>query len=356
MADNPAKPNLSQSQAEYIVKKYYNLTPSKLRSLPSYDDQNFCIAAAEGGAYVLKIMNSVHTQEPTMIELQTYAMNFLHDNGLPTQTAQKTAMGYPMFLKRIDCGSGLQKYLVRLLTYLPGIHISEVPSSPQLLYEVGRTAAKMDVALNEMKHPQLNVLEREDFIWSLSSIPLLEKYMKVLEGDPLLEVVKSVLHQYKTTVAPQNSSFRKCLIHGDFNDLNVLVEANESNGYKISGIIDFGDMNFGCYVYELAITIAYMMLEHPNAIEVGGAILAGWESVFPLNAAERDCLFWLVLSRLCQSVVIARHSVTLQPENEEYLMISSKKGIPILRKLFEMGKEQVEKEWFQSAAQFSDGK
>ncbi|XP_051930593.1 hydroxylysine kinase [Hippocampus zosterae] len=354
MSANHDKPNISHSQAVDIVKKYYNLTTSQLHCLPSYDDQNFCIATVEGGKYVLKIMNSVHTKNPTVIELQTYAMNFLHENGLPTQTTRKTTMGQDMFLEGIDCGYGLQKYLVRLLTYLPGVPISEVPLSPQLLYEVGRTAARMDNALNEMEHPQLSVLQREGFIWSLSNIPLLENYMKVLEGQPLLGVVMSVFHQYKTAVAPKSTSFRTCLIHGDFNDLNLLVQDDESNGYKISGIIDFGDLNFGCYVYELAITITYMMLEHPNPIEVGGHILAGWESVFPLNAAERDCLFWLVLSRLCQSIVMAHHSVTLQPENEEYLMITSKKGIPILHMLFEMGKEQVEKVWFQSAARFKD--
>ncbi|XP_061540259.1 hydroxylysine kinase [Phycodurus eques] len=356
MAANHTKPNLSQSQAAEIVKKHYKLTPLQLRCLPSYDDQNFFIATVEGGEYLLKILNSVYTKDPILIELQTYATNFLHENGLPTQTTLKTTMGQNMILEDIDCGSGLQKHLVRLLTYLPGIPISDVSFSSQLLYEVGQTAARMDNTLKEMEHPQLCVLQREGFIWSLSNIPLLEKYMKVLDGDPLLEVVKSVIQHYKTAVAPKYSSFRACLIHGDFNDLNVLVQANESNDYKISGIIDFGDMNFGCYVYELAITITYMMLEHPNPIDVGGPILAGWESVFPLNASERDCLFWLVLSRLCQSLVIARFSVTLQPENEEYLMLSSKKGIPILRKLFEIGKEQVEKVWFQGAAQFNDRK
>ncbi|XP_061681076.1 hydroxylysine kinase isoform X2 [Syngnathoides biaculeatus] len=356
MSTNHAKPNFSQSQAAEIVKKHYNLTPSQLHRLPSYDDQNFCIATVEGGKYLLKIMNSVNTKDPTLIELQTYAMNFLHENGLPTQMTIKTTMGQDMILEDIDCGSGLQKHLVRLLTYLPGVPIHEVPSSSQLLYEVGQTAARMDNTLKEMKHPQLCVLQRDGFIWSLSNIPILEKYIKVLDGDPLLEVVRSVLQQYKTAVAPKYSSFRTCVIHGDFNDLNVLVQANETNGYKISGIIDFGDMNFGYYIYELAITITYMMLEHPNPIDVAGPILAGWESVFPLNAAERECLFWLVLSRLCQSLVMARFSVTFQPENEEYLMLSSKKGITVLRKLFEIGKEQVEKVWFQSAAQFSDKK
>ncbi|XP_057698295.1 hydroxylysine kinase isoform X2 [Corythoichthys intestinalis] len=309
MAANNTKPKLSKSQAAEIVQKHYKLTPTNLRFLPSYDDQNIYIATVEGGEYLLKIMNTVHTRDPTLIELQSYAMNFLHQSGLPTQTTLKTTTGQLMIQEDIDCGYGLQKYLVRLLTYLPGIPIAEVPLSPELLYQVGRIAATMDNILQKMEHPQLNVLQRDGFIWSLSNICLLEKWLNVLDGDPLLEIVKSVLHQFKTAVAPKYSSFRECLIHGDFNDLNVLVQENEKNGYKISGIIDFGDLNFGCYVNELAVTIAYMMLEHPNPLE---------------------------------------------PENEEYLMCSSKKGIPLLRKLFEIGKEQVEKVWVKSAAEFRD--
>lgn len=115
-------------------------------------------------------------------------------------------------------------------------------------------------------------------------------------------------------------------------------------------------MNSGYYIHELAITVMYMMIEHPNPIEVGGPVLAGWESVLPLNEAEKDCLYMLVLCRFCQSLVLARYSVSLQPENAEYLMISSKRGIHIVCQLWELGKEHVEKVWFQSAAQFSDRK
>lgn len=136
----------------------------------------------------------------------------------------------------------------------------------------------------------------------------------------------------------------------------MLVQPDESDGHRISGILDFGDMNSGYYIYELAIAIMYMMTEHPTPIEVGGPVLAGWESVLPLNEAEKDCLYVLVLSRFCQSLVLARHSVILHPENAEYLMITSRKGVHIFHQLWELGKEQVEKVWFQSAAQFSDRK
>lgn len=49
-----------------------------------------------------------------------------------------------MNLPLSDCGYGCQKYLVRLLTYLPGTTLSKVPLTPQLLFETGKTAARMD--------------------------------------------------------------------------------------------------------------------------------------------------------------------------------------------------------------------
>lgn len=339
-----------------LVKRLYKLTPSTIRTLPSYDDQNFYVATVEGGEYVMKIMNSEDSKNLSLIEMQTYTMSFLHQNGLPSQTALPTASGKLMSLEEMDCGYGCQNYLVRLLTYLPGTTISKAPLTPQLLYETGKTAARMDQILHKMEHPNLGVLERENFIWSLTNFPLLEKYFYVLDGDPLQDTVKSVMHQFKTSVLPRRSEFRKCVNHGDFNDLNILVQPTENGGHRISGILDFGDMNSGYYIHELAITIMYMMIEHPNPIEVGGPVLAGWESVLPLNKVEKDCLYLLMLCRFCQSFVLARYSVTLHPENEEYLMITSRRGIRILHQLWELGKEQVEKVWFESAARFTETK
>lgn len=109
-------------------------------------------------------------------------------------------------------------------------------------------------------------------------------------------------------------------------------------------------MSSGYFVFELAIMIMYMMIESTNLLEVGGPVIAGFESVFPLNTDERDALYTLVLSRFCQSLVYARATVLQQPENEEYLMITTKKGIRILQLLWEKGKGEVEKMWFEGAA------
>ncbi|CAN9500973.1 unnamed protein product [Ophioblennius macclurei] len=351
-----SQPNFSQSQVSDILKKNYNLTALEVRSLPSYDDQNFHVVPAEGGQYVMKIQNSEDSQRPDLIEMQTFAMSFLHQNGLPAQTALPCVSGELMSLEELDCGYGLQKYLVRMLTYLPGTTISKVPLTPHILYEAGKMAAKMDQAFQEMRHPKIGVLDRENFIWNLANVSMLEGYLHLLEGEALHEMATSILHQYKTSVEPQRSKFRKCMNHGDFNDLNVLVEPDGAGDHKITGIIDFGDMHAGCYIHELAIAVMYMMTEHPNPIEVGGPVLAGWESVLPLNEAEKDCLYILVLARFCQSMVLARHAVSLHPENKEYLMISSKRGVHIVAHLWKLGKEHVEKVWFEDAVRFKGSK
>ncbi|XP_076007480.1 hydroxylysine kinase-like isoform X1 [Genypterus blacodes] len=352
MNKSSAKPDLSHSQVSEMVMRLYKLTPSVIRNLPSYDDQNFHLTVTEGGDYILKIMNTEDSKNPALIQVQTHTMTILHQHGLPAQTVLPTTTGQLMSLEDIDCGFGCQKYLVRLLTYLPGITISKVPYSPQLLYETGKTAAKMVKVLQEMEHPELSLLQRDEFKWSLLNVPMLEEYIYVMDGDPIQEVVKSVIQGYKTSVVPARTSFRKSINHGDLNDLNVLVQPDENDGFKISGILDFGDMSSGHCVYDLAITIMYLMIEHPKPIEVGGPVLAGWESVLPLNEAERHALYLLVLSRFCQSLVYARYSVLLHPENEEYLMITSKRGFHILRHLWELGQTQVERVWFQSADQY----
>ncbi|XP_056895103.1 hydroxylysine kinase-like [Takifugu flavidus] len=356
MSTKRINPNFSKSQAAEITKRLFDLTPSEMDPLPSYWDQNFYLATVDGGKYVLKIFNFKDSENPTLIGVQVQCMSFLYQNGLPVPAAVPTTSGQLMSLEEADFGCGYQKYLVILLTFLPGTTISKVPSTPQLLYEVGRTAARMDKTLQNFQHPHYDELQRDQFIWSLSNIPLLEGYLHVLDGDPLKEVVEALINQYKTSVIPKRSSFRSSLIHGDFNDLNLLVQPKENGAHRLSGIVDFSDMHIGYYIYELAITIMYMMMEHPNPIEVGGPVLAGWESVLPLNEAEKDCLYTLVISRFCQSFVLARYSVLLHPENAEYLMITSKKGISLLHQLWARGKEEVEKVWFEGAAQYSDEK
>ncbi|ELW70677.1 Iron-responsive element-binding protein 2 [Tupaia chinensis] len=258
-----------------------------------------------------------------------------------------------------DSGSGVKSHLVRLLTYLPGRPVAEIPFSAQLLYNIGRLAASLDKTLEKFHHPKLSCLQREDFIWNLKNVPLLEKYLYTLGQNRNREIVEQVIQLFKEEVMTKLSHFRECINHGDLNDHNLLVESSESasggSEYQISGILDFGDMSYGYYVFEVAITIMYMMIESSTPVQVGGHVLAGFESVIPLTAVERGALFLLVCGRFCQSLVMATYSCQLHPENTEYLMITAKTGWKHLQLMFDMGQKAVEEIWFETAKSYASG-
>ncbi|XP_029430933.1 hydroxylysine kinase isoform X2 [Rhinatrema bivittatum] len=365
----PCKPALSVEQAAQVVSAVYGFEVSEIRSLPSYDDQNFFVktvgseAGADVAEYVLKVTNSAASQNADLIEVQTDVMMFLKEEGFPTASPVPTKHGNMMSLQSIDCGSGVRQYMVRLLTFQPGVPIAHVTVDPDILYEVGQLAAKMDITLQEkFHHPALKQLERGPFIWNLQNVPLLSQFIDAVNEERPQEAVKQVIQQFKDSLLPKLSQFRKCVNHGDLNDLNILVETrndcllNPCNKYRISGILDFDDMSYGYYVFEVAIAIMYMMIESPDPLPVGGYVLAGFESILPLTPEEKDAVFTLVTCRFSQSLVMGKYSVTLQPENESYLMTTAKTGLKLLLKMIDVGKEAVEKIWFDTAKAYKANK
>ncbi|XP_041345639.1 hydroxylysine kinase isoform X3 [Pyrgilauda ruficollis] len=301
------KPTFDEREAAELVDRVFGLKVSWIRSLPSYDDQNFHVRVSAEGAdeYVLKITNSEDSQQPDLIEAQTQAMMFLSAEGFPSPTPYLTKDGNIMSLESGGAGLGSKKYIVRLLTYLPGTPVAKISTNAQILYEIGRLAASVDKVLSaKFQHPSVKSLHRG-------------------------------------------------INHGDLNDHNILVDSSSASlvnpQYRVSGILDFSDMSYGYYVFEVAIAIMYMMIESPDPLSVGGHVLAGFESILPLTAEERGALFLLVSGRFAQSLVIAAHTALLYPENKEYLTITAKTGWKHLMSMFELGQEAVEKKWFETA-------
>lgn len=367
-AQASAKPAFSEVQAHALVEAEFGLRASEVRPLPSYDDQNFHVLVPTAGdsgdsggpaEFVLKISNTEASRTPDLIEVQSHAVTFLHAAGFPTASVCRAKGGGVTSLVTVDCGSGTKSHVVRLLTFLPGRPVAEVPVGPPLLYEIGRLAATLDKTLEEFRHPKLSCLRREGFIWNLKNVPLLEQYLDALGPDQNRGLVEQAIRLFRDEVTANLGHFRECVNHGDLNDHNILVEpADPASGgaaFHVSGILDFEDMSYGCYVFEAAIAIMYMMIESRDPLGVGGHVLAGFESVIPLTPAERDALFPLVCGRFCQSLVMAAHSCRLQPENTEYLMITARTGWKHLQQMLAAGRRAVQEAWFRTAEAYGPG-
>ena len=91
----------------------------------------------------------------------------------------------------------------------------------------------------------------------------------------------------------------------------------------VTGLIDFGDMVYSYTVGDLAIAIAYVILDKTDPHAAAVEIVSGYRSEFALLEEELEALWPLVRLRLAMSVCLAAHQLRQQPENE-YLQISQK--------------------------------
>ncbi|XP_032870892.1 hydroxylysine kinase-like [Amblyraja radiata] len=369
------RPSLSEAQVVELVGRLYGLKVSKVKPLPSYMDQNFHILVCEtqeggdhGESYVLKVLNTADSQDADLVEVQTRVMMFLNQKGFPTATPITTIDGKIMSLETIKQGSDYKQFMIRLLTYLPGVPMAKFTLDHQICYKLGRTIAQMDKALHEeFYHPTVKSLHRDGFMWNLSNTHLLERHLHEMEEGELLSIIEQVIQQFKEKIRPNLDKFHKGLIYGDCNEYNILLEPLDSpteqavertgkscprSALRISGILDFGDMSFGCFVQDLAIIVMYLTIISQDPVGVGGHVIAGFESVIPLTEEERDSIYLLVFCRFSQSMVMARHNMLLDPDNAEYLNVSMKVGSKRLHQLWQVGKEAVEKVWFDTAKSY----
>lgn len=111
-------------------------------------------------------------------------------------------------------------------------------------------------------------------------------------------MVKDIIEKFQSQVLDKYETFEKSMIHGDFNEQNILVDKKASeNNYCVTGVIDFGDSQYSCLLFEIAISLTYMMF-CGGSVEFGGHFLAGYEKFRKIPEHERNVLrvlniFWL---------------------------------------------------------------
>lgn len=198
---------------------------------------------------------------------------------------------------------GETKHNVRVLEFIPGKIFHEVPKTSHLFYQAGEFIARIDNALKNFKH---DAYARHRTLWMFDSIPRLEEFLFAVKDEEKKEIVEQVLAAFDTAVGQHQELFAKGIIHGDFNEQNILVgpiSADRPDDYKITGVIDFGDTSYSCYVYELAIAIAYMILQSGD-IATGGLVMAGYSMVRKIPDHERKVLKVRILNERYQDLIV----------------------------------------------------
>merc|ERR1712154_193412 len=154
----------------------------------------------------------------------------------------------------------------------------------------------------------------------------------VIEDTEKTNLVEDVIQCFEKEVLLNESNFEKAAIHGDFNEQNIIVS---DDGSQVKAIIDFGDMQYSCLLYDIAITIMYMMVvsSEEDALVNGGHLLAGYSKHRAIPDQEWQVLKVCVAARFCQSLVMGAYSYSQDPGNE-YLLVTASMGWQRLRQIW----------------------
>ncbi len=318
-------PRLSAADAGGHLRRCYDLS-GVIAPLPSERDQNFAVECADGRRFVLKVANALERR--ALLEAQQAAMSRVAER---TGLCPRVVAG-PGDRTLFDIEANGQHHFLWLIEWLPGLPLGKTPDiSPALWRQLGAGLARLDHALAEFTSPAL----ARDFTWDLASAAeTIESSLEGIGDGELRQVLRSLLGSYRRHCAPHLATLPRQTIHNDANDFNVLVDT-ERQPAQLVGFVDFGDMVTGPRVADLAIAIAYAMLDRPDPLATAGELAAGYHGEYPLGEEEIAALFGLACLRLGLSAVNAVRQHRENPDNE-YLLISQRPVRSLLPRLSEI--------------------
>ena len=303
-------PKFNVEFAETIAEEHFGIRAAA-RPLPSERDQNFLLTEATGEKFVLKIANARET--PEFIEAQNSVLKHLAKRVSFCQRLVPALSGEETVTVEAS-------HLVRVVHYLPGVPLADIKQqTPELLRDLGQKLGELERALADFDHPAVH----RDFHWDLAN-----GNRVIDEGAGLIADagLRQLVLKCRVHLA---DDLRRSVIHGDANDYNVVVDPDRM---MVVGLIDFGDMVYSYTVGNLAIAIAYVVLDKDDPADAASHVIDGYQQEFLLMQNERETLWDLVRLRLAMSVCLAAYQQMQQPENE-YLNISQRAIMETLPKL-----------------------
>ena len=320
MTTDYQKNKITAKEAEQITRDLYGIKGVAV-SLPGEVDFNFRIDS-EKEKYLLKV-----SRTDTDLEYLDFQQAILHhvaksDVGIASPHPMADLQGD--FISEYSDASGkLRK--VRLLSWMEGRLWSSVkPINENLLFSLGEQAGRLGRAFQGFSHP----LVQRDFEWDVARAGWTREFTHLFSGEK--QKIAIYFLDLFDEIQPGYATLRKCVVHNDVNDNNVLVSKELVNP-EVRAIIDYGDAIHTQVINELAICIAYAIMAKPDVLSAALPVVKGYHSQFPLQEVEVEVLYTLVAMRLLISVSKSAMNQKAEPDNE-YLLISEAPAWEVLEK------------------------
>lgn len=281
LADELAAPfePVTDAEAVALLTERYGLDGATVRRLDTERDDTFAVESAQG-RWVFKVSHP--GDDPLLVNLQSSAMAHAgeFEPTLPLQRMLATLDGE--LEAPLESAGG--ERIMRVLEWLPGERLSDVPQSPALLHEVGAVQGTLVRALEDFRHPAAD----RELAWDLARLPELAE---------LLALAPDLTPEFEAFARLDLSGLPRQVVHNDLNHHNVVVDGGRL------GILDFGDTVATVRVADLGVSASYLVDPAIGWASIA-PLVAGFESESPLTDAERGVLSAFVRARLVQRILL----------------------------------------------------
>ncbi|QXJ21493.1 aminotransferase class III-fold pyridoxal phosphate-dependent enzyme [Actinomadura graeca] len=278
-------PEVSDAFLRDVLREGFGLDPVTLRPLAGETDRNTHVVDGAGAEYVLKVTGPA---ERRAAEFQTALLGHLagQDLGFAVPEVVLDRSGAPS--RDVD---GL---LVRLLTYVPGRPLAEVPRrSAELLADIGAVAGRLGAATGTFAAAEPPPAHYWEFAHAGTALGASLPHV----GDPGLRAAAGLIQaRYLPLLDERLGALPVAVVHHDLNAFNLLVRRDGSRT-RVSGVIDFGDAAPAPRIADLAVLASSAMRGADRPLAVAAALTAAYHAACPLTEAEIDLLFPLIAVR-----------------------------------------------------------
>ncbi len=306
-----------------LLQTHYNLT-GQLKPLAGEIDWNYHLSTSTQ-QYIIKI--AAPSRSIPDLEMENKAMQHLATQSIDLQLPNVIANQSGDTITKIKDKNGAIRFL-RVLTWIEGRLYAKVnPHTEKLVESLGRASALLCKGLSDFDHPSAH----RDFKWNSSTGHWIKEHLTIFKTPKQQKLAQYFYQLFENQAVPLFPQLRQSIIHNDANDYNVLVNSDRLTP-TVVGVIDFGDMIYAHTVNDLAIALAYAMMNKPDPLAIAAHGVKGFYQAMELTNVELQALFPLIGMRLLISVTVSTLNARLEPDNE-YLQISAKPAWALLEKM-----------------------
>jgi Ser/Thr protein kinase RdoA (MazF antagonist) len=314
---------LNHSKILNFILENYSLS-GVLKDLPSYIDKNYLLSTSNGNKYVVKVSSQKTSVEE--VRLENAAMAHIHKKKLSFQTPIVLKNKYDKELLDFN-NDGSQIYKFRVVSYIEGDLYCDVDiNNPDLHHSLGKLIAEITHAFGDFD----NLTANRELLWDLANLVKIKPLLRYFVGEQK-KTLNRILNNILDNTLPILKKLPQQVIHNDANNTNLIASEVKGN-LSCVGLFDFGDMVYTHRICELAIAMAYALMNQEDILKTARSIVDGYRSVYYLLEEEILVLPELIKARLLQSIIISGKSHAQDPEND-YLLISVAPAWELLDKL-----------------------